>query len=83
MECKRVLKPGGIARIVVPDFDKLIDSYNQNHDVDRFIHDSCLVGKKPKTIIKYIPRSTYEEQLSGEENLQSYYKGMFEDTTSR
>ena len=52
MECKRVLKVGGIARFVVPDFDKLIDSYNQNHDVDRFIHDSCLVGKKPKTIIK-------------------------------
>ena len=52
MECKRVLKPGGIARIVVPDFDKLIDSYNQNHDVDSFINNSCLVGKKPKTNIK-------------------------------
>ena len=50
MECKRVLRPGGIARIVVPDFDKLIDSYNQNHDVDSFIHASYLVGKKPKTI---------------------------------
>ena len=52
MECKRVLKPGGIARIVVPDFNKLIESYNQNHDVDSFINNSCLVGKKPKTIIK-------------------------------
>jgi len=52
MECKRILKPGGIARFVVPDFDQLIDSYNQNHDVDSFIHASCLVGKKPKTIIK-------------------------------
>ena len=51
-ECRRVLKLGGIVRIVVPNFDKLVDSYNQNHDVDRFIHDSCLVGKKPKTIIK-------------------------------
>jgi hypothetical protein len=38
---------------------------------------------KPKTIIKYVPRSVYEEQLSGEENLESYYKGMFENTTSR
>lgn len=35
---------------------------------------------KPKTIIKYIPRSTYEEQLSGEENLSNFYKGMFEGT---
>jgi Uncharacterized protein conserved in bacteria len=53
-ECKRVLKPGGIVRIVVPDFDRLVDSYNQDHDVDRFIHDSCLVGKKPKKLIKKI-----------------------------
>ena len=51
-ECNRVLKPGGIVRVVVPDFDKLVNSYKQNHDVDRFIHDSLLVGKKPKTIIK-------------------------------
>lgn len=34
---------------------------------------------KPKTIIKYIPRSLYEEQLSGKENLDEYYKGMFEN----
>ena len=38
---------------------------------------------KPKTIIKYVPRSVYEEQLSGNENLESYYKSMFENTTSR
>lgn len=37
---------------------------------------------KPKTIIKYIPRSTYEEQLSGQDNLQAYYKGMFEDVSN-
>jgi len=37
----------------------------------------------PKTIIKYIPRSLYEEQLTGNENLESYYKGMFEDTQPR
>ena len=49
-ECKRVLKPGGIIRIVVPDFDKLVDSYNQNHDVDSFIINSFLVGKKPKRL---------------------------------
>ena len=34
---------------------------------------------KPKTIIKYVPRSFYEEQLSGKEDLASYYKGMFSD----
>lgn len=34
---------------------------------------------KPKTIIKYIPRSFYEEQLTGKENLDTFYKGMFEN----
>lgn len=38
---------------------------------------------KPKTIIKYIPRSLYEEQLSDNGNLDEYYKGMFEKTQSR
>lgn len=46
-------------------------------------YSNIAVCHKPKTIIKYVPRSTYEEQLSGEENLQSFYKGMFEDTTNR
>ena len=39
---------------MVPDFDKLINSYNNNSDVDQFIHDSGLVAKKPKTIIKIL-----------------------------
>jgi hypothetical protein len=37
------------------------------------------VCKKDKIIIKYIPRSIYEEQLKPEESLQSFYKSMFED----
>jgi hypothetical protein len=35
---------------------------------------------EPKIIIKYIPRSEYEEQLSDSQRLSEYYKGMFEDT---
>jgi hypothetical protein len=34
----------------------------------------------PKVIIKYIPRSEYEEQLSDSQRLDQYYKSMFEDT---
>jgi hypothetical protein len=34
---------------------------------------------KEKVIIKYIPRSVYEEQMNPEESLESYYKGMFEN----
>ena len=37
------------------------------------------VCKKYKVIVKYIPRSIYEEQLKPEESLQSFYKSMFED----
>ena len=34
----------------------------------------------PKTIIKYIPISQYEETLSDSEKLSEFYKGMFELT---
>jgi len=34
---------------------------------------------KDKVVIKYVPRNVYEEQLSPAENLQTFYKSMFED----
>jgi hypothetical protein len=37
------------------------------------------VCKKDKVVVKYVPRSIYEEQLKPEENLQTFYKSMFED----
>ena len=53
-EAKRILIPGGIIRIVVPDFDKLISDYVINNNPEKFLDDSCLVGEKPKNIIKKI-----------------------------
>jgi hypothetical protein len=41
------------------------------------------VCKKDKVIVKYIPRSVYEEQLKPEESLQTFYRGMFEDVLLR
>lgn len=38
---------------------------------------------KPKTIIKYVPRTVYEEQLSEKENLDTYYKSLFDQTQPR
>ena len=35
---------------------------------------------KPKTVIKYIPISQYEETLTDSESLAQFYKGMFELT---
>lgn len=39
--------------------------------------DKC---NKAKTIIKYIPRTLYEEQLSDSEKLNEYYSSIFEQT---
>lgn len=36
---------------------------------------------KPKTIIKYVPRSFYEDQLSDNIRLTNMYQGMFDNTT--
>jgi hypothetical protein len=41
------------------------------------------VCKKDKVIVKYIPRSIYEEQLKPDESLQTFYKSMFEDILLR
>lgn len=38
---------------------------------------------KDKVTIKYIPRSTYEDQMSDSESLQQFYKSMFEDISLR
>jgi hypothetical protein len=37
------------------------------------------ICKKDKVIIKYVPRSVYEEQMKPAESLQTFYKGMFDD----
>jgi len=52
MEIRRILVTGGIIRVVVPDFDKVVNDYSKNNNPEKFIDDSCLVGKKPKTIFK-------------------------------
>jgi len=44
----------GIIRIVVPDFEKLIENYQKNKNPQKFIDDSCLSGEKPKALLKKI-----------------------------
>jgi len=34
---------------------------------------------EPKVVVKYIPRSEYEDVMSDEERLGEFYKGMFEN----
>lgn len=35
---------------------------------------------KPPPVIKFVPRSTYDEQLSDGEDLNKYYTTIFEQT---
>jgi hypothetical protein len=35
---------------------------------------------QPKTLIKYLPISQYEEVMTDEQSLSDFYKGMFEQT---
>jgi len=37
-------------------------------------------SEKIKTVIKYVPRSVYEDQLNDEQKLNEFYKSLFEDT---
>ena len=49
-ECRRVLQPDGMIRIVIPDVDKYIDSYNENRDADALIDGLHLSAMKPRGI---------------------------------
>ena len=51
-ESKRILVSGGVIRIIVPDFDILINDYSVNNNPQNFVDNSCLVGEKPKSLIK-------------------------------
>jgi predicted SAM-dependent methyltransferase len=48
-EAWRVLCPGGILRLVVPDLALIIDKYNQNHDADSLITEIYLSQPRPRT----------------------------------
>lgn len=51
----------------------IIQGYYSNKKTDQ----------KEKVLIKYIPRSIYEDQLSPQQNLISFYRSMFEDISVR
>lgn len=48
-EAKRVLKPGGVIRIVVPDLGKLVALYSETHDANAFVAGLNMQTSKPKT----------------------------------
>lgn len=50
-EARRVLKPGGVLRIAVPDLGLLVDRYNADGDADRLVEASLLASEAPKTLV--------------------------------
>tara|TARA_B100000575_G_scaffold287070_1_gene284781 strand:+ start:200 stop:862 length:663 start_codon:yes stop_codon:yes gene_type:complete len=82
-ESYRILKPNGIMRIVVPDFQKLVDNYRRDKDVDKFVYNSCLVGEKPKSLIKklqyLIQGHGWHHQMFNKESLKFFKKLKFSD----
>ena len=50
-EAKRVLRSGGIIRLVVPDLRKLVDKYVESEDADTFLEDAYLAPPKARTLL--------------------------------
>ena len=64
-EAYRVLKPGGIIRVVVPDISKIIGRYNEKADADKFVEDTHMSSPRPKGIsqrIKFLIVGTRHHQ---------------------
>jgi len=48
-EARRILCPGGIIRLVVPDLAMVINKYNETHDADAFVKEIYLAQPRPRT----------------------------------
>lgn len=51
-EARRLLKPGGVIRLVVPDIKRLADQYVSTGDADVFIENTLLWTKSPKSLLE-------------------------------
>jgi len=50
-ECYRILKVGGVVRIVVPDLDRIVHEYVQNKNADSFMSSLNVTKKNDKNVI--------------------------------
>lgn len=57
-EAKRVLKIGGVLRVVVPDLRMLVESYIAHGDADAFVLATLLAVPKPRGILQRIKVAT-------------------------
>lgn len=53
-EARRVLTPGGVIRLVVPDMKKLAGQYISDGDADFFIESTLLWTKSPRSLLERV-----------------------------
>jgi predicted SAM-dependent methyltransferase len=56
-EARRVLKPGGVIRLALPDLRKLVDYYQATGDADEFLHRTYLCHRKPKSLVERLKQA--------------------------
>ena len=69
-EAFRVLLPGGIIRIAIPDIKKIVDQYNESGDADAFIESTHLCVPRPRSLAQRL-----RLLLVGTRNHQWMYDG--------
>ena len=69
-EAFRVLHPGGIIRLAVPDIKRQVERYNESGDADAFIESTYLCLPRPKSLAQRLRLS-----LAGPRNHQWMYDG--------
>lgn len=53
-EARRVLKPGGIIRLAVPDIERQVHEYLKHGDADAFIEGTYLAQPQPRTFLQRV-----------------------------
>jgi len=51
-EAHRILCPGGIIRLVVPDIRHLVDEYNESGDADAFVKATLMCAPTPRSLLQ-------------------------------
>jgi predicted SAM-dependent methyltransferase len=53
-EAYRVLRPGGVIRLVMPDLRKIAQDYMANGDADAFVRDTLMFTDRPRTLLAWL-----------------------------